>query len=333
MATKFMDFANATGAAYTGNGFIQIPIWEKEILDMVGKRGLLMQRLATKKATGNPTRYFEKRYDASKRGAAFQDPHALAASKYTANRVEKSAFIKALTNEVEFSHFDREVGNQQGIYTGITEEDIRDMVKDLLMLQDAKVWTGNDTSLSESTTLEYVGLLTQLTQTAAIADGVKIVDAIRTEVARLAAQVEYDVKPSLIVVNPLTYDLIEQEEQARSNTNKTYDVEVVGGIKVRGVVTCMGILPIVPEPYLPIEANKGEGENAEKVVSNTHKIVILSENLITRYYVGSPVPRIFAFGIQDQSLNEKYMALQYDCVVAKAADYAHTVLTKTVAVA
>ena len=311
--SQFMTFEEA--GVKTGNGYIQVPVWEKEILDLVGKRGTLLRRMATKKATGNPTRYFEKKK--SNKSASFQDPHALSANKFNANRVTKSAFVKAITNEIEFSHFDREVGAQQGLYNGLTEEDIRDMVTDLLTLQDEKVWTGNDTALHESTTPEYVGLLTQLTQTGAIADGMKICDAIRTEVARLSAKTDYDVKPSAIYVNPLTYDLIEQEEQARPTNHKHYEVEMTAGIKVIGVMTAMGVLPIIPDPYLP-------------VTEDEHKIVILSENLVTRYYVTSDKPRIFAFGIQDESLNEKYMALQYDCVVAKGAEYAHTVLTKKV---
>ena len=315
---QFMNFESTISK--TGNGFIQVPIFEQQILDLVGERGMLLQRIPAKKATGSPTRYFEKQ--PSTKSAAFQDPHALAANKFNAKRVEKAAFIKAITNEIEFSHFDREVGQQQGIWTGLTPEDVRDMVNDLLTLQDEKVWNGNDTSLSESTTNEYVGLLTQITQTGVIAESTKICDAIRTEVARLSARTDYDAKPSIIVVNPLTYDLIEQEEQDRPTNVKQYTVDMTAGTKVRGVMTAMGVLPIIPDPYLPL-ADAGSGKKA-------HKVAILSENLLTRYYVGSDKPRIFGFGMGDETLNEKYMALQYDCIVAKGAEYAHTILTKTV---
>lgn len=311
---KFLSFADGFKS---GNGFIHLPIWEDVILDMVGKRGTMLSRIQTKKATGNPTRYVEK--EKATKTATFQDPHALGKkTMFTPKRVDKSAFIKAITNEIEFSHFDREVGEQQNIFTGLTESDIRDMVSDLLTLQDAKLWTGNDTSLSTSSTNEYVGLLTQITQKAEIGKGVNILDAIRTEVARLASQTDYDVRPSVIVVNPLTLDLIEQEEQARPNAVKQYEVELTGGIKVKGVMTAMGVLPIITDPYLPLDSTK-------------HKIAVLSENLLVRYYVGSDKPRIFGFGIQDESLNQKYMALQYDCIVAKGANYAHTILTKDTA--
>lgn len=316
---QFISFADA--GVKTGNGFIQVPVFEKEILDLVGKRGTMLSRIKTRKATGNPTRYFEKQ--PAEKTAAFQDPHNLKANKFNVKRVERSAFVKAITNEIEFTHFDREVGEQQGLYPGLTTEDVQDMVTDLLTLQDEKLWTGNDTSLSESTTNEYVGLLTQLTQTGAIADGVLMTDAIRTEIARLSARKDYDVRPSVIVVNPITYDLIEQEEQARPTNHKHYEVELTAGVKVIGVMTAMGILPIIADPYLPLDTTTTVG-------STIHKIVILTESLITRYYVGSDKPRIFAFGIQDESLNEKYMALQYDCIVAKGAAYAHSILTKTI---
>jgi len=311
---KFLSFADGFKS---GNGFIHLPIWEDVILDMVGKRGTMLSRIQTKKATGNPTRYIEKQKPTQT--ATFQDPHNLAKeTMFATKRVDKSAFVKAITNEIEFSHFDREVSEQQNIFSGLTESDIRDMVFDLLTLQDSKLWTGNDTSLSESTTNEYVGLLTQLTHTGTIEKTTPILDAVRTEVARLASQTDYDVRPSVIVVNPLTLDLIEQEEQARPNAVKQYEVELTGGIKVKGVMTAMGILPIITDPYLPLEGTK-------------HKVAILSENLLVRYYVGSDKPRIFGFGIQDESLNQKYMALQYDCIVAKGADYAHTILTKDTA--
>lgn len=314
---QFINFSEAISK--TGNGFIQVPIFEKEILDLVGKRGLLMQRITARRATGQPTRYFEKQ--PADKTASFQDPHNLSAKKYSVKRVERSAFVKAITNEIEFSHFDREVGQQQGIWTGLTAEDIQDMVGDLLTLQDSKVWTGNDTDLTANTTNEYVGLLNQIKQKGTISADKKICDAIATEVARLSARTDYDVRPSIIVVNPLTYDLINKEEEDRPTNHKHYSVELTAGTKVIGVMTAMGVLPILPDPYLPLGESEGK---------KVHRVVLLSENLITRYYVGSDKPRIFGFGIGDESLNEKYMALQYDCIVAKGAEYAHTILEKTV---
>lgn len=322
---QFMDFA---GVGAAGNGYIHVPIFEKEIFSLLGKRGVLFQRIKAKKATGHPTRYWEQLAGTST--AAFQDPHALKASKYKTNRVEKSAFIKALTNEIEFGHFDVEVGNQQGIWNGLTLDDIDEMVLDLLQVQDEKVWTGSDTSLTESTTLEYMGLLSQITNTATIADTEKICDAIRTQIATMVADKKYNIRPSAVYVNPLTYDMIEKEEQARDNQHKNYTLEVVAGVKVPAIMTAAGMIPIIPDPYLPIEEVKGTDN---KITGYKHKIVLLDEKCIERHYVGSANPRIFGFGLQDESLAKKFMALQYDTVIAKGADYAHCIMTKTVAAA
>ena len=316
----FVSFANVADAM--GNGFIHVPIFEKEILDLTHKRGLMLQRIQTREATGQPTRYFEKTQRQST--AAFKDPRNLNATEGGPVRVEKSAFIKAITSAIKFGHFDLEVNKQQGQFPQLKADDLNDMVNDVLTLQDSKLWTGAATDLTVSTNLEYVGLLNQITQTGTINAGVKITTAIRSEVARLAARTDYDVKPSVIVVNPMTLDLIEQEEAADNNTRKIYEVEAVPGIKVQGIMTCMGILPIIADPFLPLDTTTTSG-------STIHKIAILSENLLVRFYVGSPNVRVFEFGYSDYGLAKKYMALQYDTIVAKGAGYAHTILSKTVA--
>lgn len=320
----FVNFADTVADA-KGNGFIHVPIFEKEILDLTHKRGIMLQRIQTRAATGHPTRYFEK--TARQATAAFQDPHNLAATYGGPTRVEKSAFIKAITSGIKFGFFDMEVGVQQGQFPSLKTDDLNDMVNDVLTLQDSKLWTGSDTSLSTSTTLEYMGLLKQITQTGTIATGTKITDAIRNEVARLSANTLLDVRPSVIVVNPMTLALIEHEEADDGNHRVIYKdpVQAVPGINVVGIITCQGILPIVSDPFLPLDKTTTAG-------STIHKVAILSENLIYRYYIGSPNVRVFEIGkLQDETLASKYMALQFDTIVAKAPGYGHTILTKTVA--
>ena len=70
---QFMNFADA--GVKTGNGFVLVPVFEKEILDLVGKRGTMLSRIKARPAPGNPTRYFEKQH--ADKTAAFQDPHNL----------------------------------------------------------------------------------------------------------------------------------------------------------------------------------------------------------------------------------------------------------------
>lgn len=319
---KFIDFATAV-ADSMGNGYIEVPIFEKEITNLTHKRGIMLQRIVARPATGHPTRYFEQ--IARQNVAAFRDPRNLDTAWGEPTRREKSAFIKAVTSGIKFSHFDMEVGAQQGQFPTLKSDDLTDMVNDVLTAQDSKLWTGADTDLTSPTSNEYVGLLTQIKQTATIADSTRMAVAIRTEFARLAANKEKNVTPSLIVMNPLTLDLMEQEEEKTENHVKFYEVEAVPGIKVRGIMTCMGVIPIVTDPFLPVTT-------ATNVA--THKIVILSENLLRRFYIGSDKVRVFEIGHQaDTSLAQKFMALQYDTIVAKGADYAHTILEKKVTVA
>jgi hypothetical protein len=316
---RFLDFAAAVADA-KGNGFIHVPVFESEITNLTKKRGIMLQRIKTRRATGHPTRYFEQ--TARQATAAFADPHNLSATYGGPTRVEKAAFIKAVTSGIKFGHFDLEVADQQGDGLYLKYDDLNDMVLDVLTAQDSKLWTGSDTDLAAPTTNEYVGLFTQIKQTGKIADGVKISTAVRSEVARLAANTKYDVRPSVVVMNPLTKDMMEQEEEKDNNTRKIYEVEAVPGIKVEGIMTCMGVLPIVTDPFMALNTTEGKVE---------HRIAILTEDLITRFYVGSENVRVFEFGHQDESLATKYMALQYDTIVAKGENYAHTILTKEVA--
>lgn len=317
MEKGFLDF-NAV-VDKMGAGFVHVPVFEKEILDLTHKRGLMLQRIQTREATGQPTRYLEK--TARQHTAAFRNPSALDATEGAPTRVEKSAFIKAITSAVKFGHFDVELGQQQGQFNGLKADDLSDMVNDVLTLQDSKLWTGAATDLTVNSNLEYVGLLNQITQTGDIAANVDIATAVRAEVARLQAKTDYDVRPSVVVMNPMTANLFEEEE-AKKDT-KVYEVEALAGIKVRGIMTCMGVLPVIADPFLPLDTTTTSG-------STIHKIAILSENLLYRFYVGSPNVRVFEFGMDAYSLNGKYMALQYDTIVAKGASYAHTILKKTV---
>jgi hypothetical protein len=316
---KFVDFAT-TAADTMGNGFIHVPVFENEILDMTHKRGALLQRINAREATGHPTRYFEK--TARMNSAGFVDPRNLSTTYGAPTRVERSAFIKAITSGIKFGFFDMEVAGINGQFN-LKADDLKDLVEDVLTIQDNKVWTGSDTSLTAPTTLEYMGLLKQITQTGTISASTKISTAIRSEVARLAANTAYDVKPSAIYMNPLTIDIMEQEEEKDNNTRKNYTVEIVPGVSVSGIMTCMGVLPVIPDCSLALDTTTTAG-------STIHKIAILTESLIYRYYVGSPNVRVFEWNNENEALGSKYMALQFDTVVAKGANYAHTILTKTV---
>jgi len=305
-------------ADFIGTGAIHVPVFEKEILDLTRKRGVAFQRIKAKKATGHPTRYFEKLVQTNKAG--FVDPRALThAMNSTPNRVERSANIRALVNGITFSKFDIEVTEDQGLFNDLQAEDLQEMITDMGRLQDELLWTGAAANLLDGTSAEYCGLLTQISRTGLVGD-VRMTQAIKSEVAAMAAVKGYDVRPTAVYMNPLTLDMLENEELAANDKTKWYDVEVVAGIKVKGIMTAVGILPLIADPFLPI---------ADGGTTNDHKIVIASEGLLERHYVKSEVPRLYQMGTT-ADLAQRFVAVQFDTVIAKGAGYAHAVLTKKV---
>lgn len=307
-------------ADYVGAGAIYVPVFEKEILDLTRKRGIALQRVKTKKATGHPTRYIEKVAGTNK--ANFVNPRNLTHGLDTVpQRVEKSALIRAIVNGITFGKFDVEVTNQQDLFNDLQAEDLQEMVNDMLRIQDEKFWTGAAENLNDANSAEYCGVLKQITKTGTIADGVRMVQGIKSMVAELMANKQYDVMPSAIYMNPLTLDRLEIEEMDAQDKVKFYDVEVVAGIKVRGIMTAAGILPIIADPFLPV---------VDKGTAYEHKIVIVSENLIERQYVTADVPRIYQLGT-DASLAQKFVGVLFDTIIVKGADVGHAILTKTIA--
>ena len=76
---RMMDLSAA--ADFLGPGAIEVPIFEREILDVVRRSSHALQRVKTKKATGHPHRYFEQTAIAT--GAAV-DPRNLSATPTSA---------------------------------------------------------------------------------------------------------------------------------------------------------------------------------------------------------------------------------------------------------
>ena len=304
---------------FIGTGAIHVPVFEKEILDLTRQRGVAFQRIRAKKATGHPTRYMEKLVHVNKAG--FVDPRVLNhAQDTTANRVEKSALVRALVNGITFSKFDVEVTEDQDLFNDLVAEDLQDMILDMGRMQDEALWVGDSANLMDGTKAGYTGLLTQISRTGEVANGVRLTQAIKSQVAQLTALKGYDVKPSAIYMNPLTLDLLENEELNADDKVKYYEVEVVAGIKVIGIMTSAGILPIICDPFLPI---------VDGGATNDHKIVIATESLLERHYVKSDVPRLYQMGTV-ADLAQRFTAVQFDTVIAKGADYAHATLTKKV---
>lgn len=322
MQAQFMSLSAA--ADFTGPGAIEVPVFEREITDLVRRTSVTMQRLPQVPATGHPHRYFEQTAIAS---AAFQDPRALNPSTSGPTRAERSVMIKAIAAQTNLSLFDVEVTKQQGQFAQLEAKDIMDIASGIVVTSAQALWNGDDTSLTSPTTQSYVGLLTQITQQSVIAPGASIIDGIKAEVAAMVANPTYVNKPSAIYINPILGDLIDREAKAANITLGT--VEVVAGVKVRSIMTQAGELPLISESYLPAATGAAYGFSAPPSGNKNYFAVILQEDMIERPYVSggdqNPNPRIFQLGLVND-LAGKHVGVLFDAVVAKGASYAHAVV-------
>jgi hypothetical protein len=73
--------------------------------------------------------------------------------------------IKAITAQTNFGLFDVDVTRMQGQFAYLEAKDIEDITSGIIVTEASAVWNGTDTSLTTPTTIQYVGLLTQITNT------------------------------------------------------------------------------------------------------------------------------------------------------------------------
>ena len=311
-------------ADYLGNGAIETPDFEAEITDVVRRGTYALQRFPDVPATGHPHRYFEQTAIAI---AAAVDPRNIAATSSGPTRQERGAFIKAVAAQTNFGLFDKEVTEQQGRFAAVMAKDINDILVSVQKKSAQMIWNGSDTSMTIPTTPEYMGLLAQITQQATIALGSSIIDGIKTLVATMISNVNYDIMPSALYMNAILADLIDQEAKAAHLNLK--EVDVVAGIKVTALSTQAGLLPIIQDPYIPADATGQFGFAAPGVGNSNYFCVVVMESMIERPVISgsshNPNPRLFQLGLIG-NLSGQFVGLKFDTVIAKGPSYAHAVV-------
>lgn len=308
----FIDIAAA--ADFLGPGAIEVNRYQSEITDLVRRRSPFGQRIKQAPATGHPSRYFEQ--TAINAAAAFVDPRSISPTAGSPTRVERMLPLKAIVAQINFSLFDVEVTRQQAQFAYLEAKDLTDTIDSVLRKHDQALWIGNDTSFSSPTTLEYYGVLGQLTDAGSgvsITDvNASFVDHIKTEVTKMVARSDFEVRPTAIYANPETLDLIDQEMKSLYNVVlSTRAVE--GGITVKELATQAGTLPLIPEWAIPITPS---GPNT------IHDVVIASEDMVEFHWLTDPNPRVFQLGLPN-SLASQHVVVKFGAVVAKGAAYAH----------
>jgi hypothetical protein len=317
--------ALSAAADFLGNGAIETNRYESEIVDLVRRESVFFSRVDAKPATGHPHRYFEQIAIAS---GAFTDPRNIAPTPSGPDRVERAAFIKAVTAQTNLSLFDVDVTRMQGQFAGLEAKDIEDIVSAIITTEAPAIWSGSDTSLSAPTTTQYMGLLKQITTQAVIAPGASIIDGVKAQVASMAARTDFKVKPTAIYLNPILADLIDREAKASKIDLGTV---VVAGVSVKAISTVVGDLPLISEPWLApgAAATALYGFSAPPTGIRSHWAVIVTETLIEMPCVhggdGNTKPRIFQLGLL-ANLTGQYVGVHFNTVIAKGYSYAHAIV-------
>lgn len=316
----------SAAADYMGPGAIEINRYQAEILDLVRRRGVLGQRINQTAATGQPSRYFEQ---ISIPTATTSDPRVLAPTASQPTRQELVVSLKALVAQINYSIFDVEVTQQQGQFAYLEAKDLTDTVDGTLKLHDQQLWTGNDTSLIIPTTTQYFGISGQILNASTLIVGggavngysqnvnltgtTSLIDSVKTQIAKMVSRTDFEVKPSAFYANPLFLDKFDQE----AKTLQLYynETEIIPGVIVKALPTQAGLLPMVPEPFIPVLTAPSSKLQYEAFV--------LSEEFIEYHWLTSPVPRVFQLGLLG-NLASQFTVVKFGAVVVKAASYAHS---------
>jgi hypothetical protein len=304
----------AAAADFLGPGAIEVNRYQSEITDLVRRRSAFGQRIKQVPATGHPSRYFEQ--TAINAAAAFVDPRAISPTAGAPTRVERTLPLKAIVAQINFSLFDVEVTRQQAQFAYLEAKDLADTIDAVLRKHDQALWTGNDTSFTAPTTLEYYGVLGQLTDAGSEVSitntSASLVDNIKAQVTAMVARTDYEVRPSALYANPATLDLLDQELKSVYNVVlSTRQIE--GGITVKELSTQAGTLPLIPDWAIPVTPS-----GADEI----HDVIIASEEMIEYHWLTDPNPRVFQLGMPN-SLASQHVVAKFGAAVAKGAAYAH----------
>jgi len=231
--------------------------------------------------------------------------------------VERSVPLKALVSQINYNLFDIEVGAQQSQFAYLQAKDLADAVEGLLRTHDKALWNGSDTSLSTPTTNEYYGAASQINDggnVATIATSDSIVDGLKSTVAQMVANSNYEVRPTAIYANPVLLDLIDREMKSQFNVVLS-STEVAGGLRVKTLSTQAGELPLIPEWTLGYTGTPGSGLAVLPAY-------IVTEEMIEYHWLTDPNPRVFQLGMTG-SLAHQHVVVKFGGIVVKGASYAH----------
>lgn len=312
--TQSIDVSAAV--QFQGPGALIVDDYQKEITDILRRTSVLDGRMQYVPATGDISQYFEQN---TINGGASVDPRNPSATASSNPRTPHGLKIKAMTNQVNFGHYDILLGRQQSHFAELKAKDLNDMLNAIALHHGKMLWRGTDTNLVTPTTLQYVGLAKQITNTFSVGIGASIVAALRAKVAAMMASELYDSRVSAVYINPIAHHYLEEEERLSANNQtqiSNLKKTTVAGVEVLAIMTAAGLLPLIPEPFIPATVNATRPENTD------YGVAIVTESMIEYHYVGEKGIYLFELGTTG-NLQEQYVGIKYGAPVAKGPSYAH----------
>lgn len=248
-----------------------------------------------------------------------------------------NALPRLYGSRIEYDYFTLKAEQRYGTFEDLTAKDYNDMIVDFTKVTHNDFWNGRSTGLAATTgtyKFEYTGVLGQITDTAAIADGTFIANALNTKIASLQARLDYSGMPDVICMNSATYDVLVNEEEGRSTYYQNITADILPGHKVKGFNTYIGTLPIIQTPF--IKPIVGTGANGVEVGKVKHQIVALNRSMIDRVWWFNNAPQFFELANPNMPLGNSRlltnkMMLDFATYILRAPHTgAHFMLTKTV---
>lgn len=242
----------------------------------------------------------------------------------------KKAFVRCYATGIRYEFFDKKMAADYGSFEDLIAKDTNDMMVDFTKTQVNDFWNGtSDMEQLDASNLTYSGVISQITDVTPIASGNNIADSIITKMTNMMARLDYTNYPDVIAMNPATYDIIVKQEQARQNYIREYTTEIIPGVSVPAIMTPMGQIPILLEPFIKPETADGK---------MTHKIVALNTSMIDRIWMFDDGPKVYEVAsadvpnANDRLLTDKFVLDFANYIVHGAHTGAHFIMTYEVTV-
>lgn len=249
----------------------------------------------------------------------------------------QQAVPHAYANRIQYDYFRIKSEERYGNFEDLNAKDYKDMFTAFAKTTTNDFWNGRATSLDDSSSTykaEYCGILNQITDTSAIASGTKMVDALRRKMSSLAARLDYSAMPDVIAMNPVTYQMLIEEEESRSLYSQNITAEIIPGHVVPAIRTAGGLIPVIQTEFIkPETKTTGSGESA--VTTTTHKIVALNSSMIDHVWWFNNGAKVFEIANPNNPYNNTRlltdkMILDYSTYILRAPHTsAHFILTLT----